>query len=434
MPYQVAGAQFLAVRRTAYLADDPGLGKTAQVITAADMVGAQRILVLCPASLKENWLREFSKFSITDRPTRIPSTRQQVSRTGALVCAVNYDIAVDVALHTHLAEQEWDLLVCDEAHALKTPTSKRTRAVLGQKGLFRQARRTWLVSGTPAPNHAGELFPALASLHPAATRGYEYDTWLRHYCHVVPGERGPRVMGHRPEIHELKAHLKDFLLRRRRAEVLTDMPPLQIARLTVTNEAALAAVNGVEETSVPDELRAILRDESLPDEMLDQIDETALSTLRRLAGEAKAHALVGQVADELDGGLSKIVLMCWHRSTMDILEKGLGRYGVARIDGSTKNRQEQVDKFQDPKYSTECRVFIGQIQAAGVGHTLTAAHSMLIVEPSWVPGDNVQAMLRIHRIGQDRGCLVRFVALAGSIDEAIMSVAERKARLLAELL
>lgn len=442
MPYQTAGAEFIAERAvpcltdrpTAYLADDPGLGKTAQVIRAADLVGARRILVVSPASLKENWLREFRKFSPADRPTQIPNPRQSISTSGSVVCVVNYDIAVNPQLHGKLAELPWDMLVCDEAHALKNPASKRTRALLGERGLFRHAASTVLISGTPALNHPGELYSALHSLHGAATRGLDYETWLRRYCHVAAGEHGPKVMGNKPEIAELKAALDGFLLRRRRADVLTDMPPLRVSRLTVENQQALAAVLGAEETDVTPDLRALLRDEDMPDAALDEIDEAELSTIRRLAGNAKAHALIPVLQDELDSGMEKIVLMCWHRSTMDILQRGLERYGVARIDGSTKNRQFEVDRFQSSHYSPSCRVFIGQLQAAGAGLTLTAAANMVIVEPSWVPGENVQAMLRIHRIGQHHPCLVRFAALAGSIDEAIMSVAERKARLLAELL
>lgn len=430
-PYQVTGAEFLAQRLGAYLGDDPGAGKTRQIIDAADQIGAQRILVICPASLRVNWAREFTKFSRYVRPVCIPETKDFVPPTGPLVCLVNYEKVIRPELHWLLREMAWDVLACDEGHKLKEPTTKVTRAVLGQMGLYLNARHVWPASGTPAPNHAGELYPVLASLHPTATRGMEYHEWLRHYCHVVPGTYKDRVMGHKDTIGQLKTDLAGFMIRRRRSEVLADLPPLTVADMTVQNDDALASI---EAAASEDPLLAGLVGAEVEEAVERELEEAEMATVRRLAGEAKAHALVDVVADELDNGKGKMVLMCWHRSTMDVLEQGLSRFGVARIDGSTKNRQLQVDKFQNSDYTTGCRVFIGQILAAGTGHTLIAASEMIVVEPSWVPGENFQAMLRIHRIGQINPCLIRFAALSGSIDEMIMGVQARKARLLAELL
>lgn len=435
--YQEVGADFLAARSAAYLADDPGVGKSAQAVAACDRVNAARILVVCPASLKVKWGREFNKFSNTRRPQVIPTKRDWVPHRGPLVCMVNFEIVIDPGLHWLLREGDWDVLIIDEGHRLKSVEAKVTRAMLGRIGLYQGIAHVWPLSGTPAPNHVGELFPYLASIYPKACRGMDYDTWLRHYCRVVEGSYGLRVMGHRPTISELRADLDDFVLRRRRSEVLPDMPELRITDLTVENDAALAAIEkalaGEDLESVDLRLQAMLG-EDVSDAAMDELEETAMATLRRLCGEAKAQALVPMIRDELDGGVDKIVLMCWHRATMDILQQGLADYGVARIDGSTKDRQAEVDKFQSRVDTTTCRVFVGQIQAAGTGNDLTEACDLIIVEPSWVPGDNVQAMLRIHRIGQARGCLVRFARLAGSLDEAIMAVAQRKAQLIAELL
>lgn len=437
-PYQDQGSDWLAERSAGYLGDDPGLGKTAQIITAADRVDARRILVVCPASLKVNWAREFDKFSTRRRPVCIPGSQDLVPATGPLVCMVNYELAAGRGrqrplLHKRLSDQGWDVMAMDEGHALKDPASRRTRALLGQHGLYKNADHVWPMSGTPMPNHMGELYPYLAALYPQATRGMDYDRWLRHYLRVEEGAYGPRVLGNRSTITQFKEDLDGFMLRRRRWEVLKDLPDLRTARLTVENDSALAAINAVELDDEDHELLQALLGGEVDDSALDAMDELYLATLRRLCGEAKAHALVDEVADELQGGVGKIVLMCWHRSTMDILQGGLARFGVARIDGSTKNRQAEVDRFQNPDYSTSCRVFVGQIQAAGTGHTLTAAKDMIIVEPSWTPGDNLQAMLRIHRIGQTQDCLIRFAALAGSIDETIMAVAQRKADMLAEI-
>lgn len=439
-PYQDEGIAFLAAHATAYLADDPGLGKTVQAVRAADEVDAHRILVIPPASLKVNWHREMALYG-TDRRTLIPDARGRIPNDDKpLLCIVNYDIAIRPALHNQLLSTRWDVLILDESHALKNPYAKRTRAVLGERGLYRAAERVWFLSGTPAPNHPGELYPALAATHPTATRGLDYDDWLSRYCVVVPGTHGPRVMSNRPEVWELRQALDGWLLRRKKADVLKDLPPLRIGTLTVENDQALITLQGLvaNDRLLEDmeHLEALLEAEDVSEAALDAVDDAPLATLRRLVGQAKAHALVPLLRDELADHDGKLVLMCWHKATMTILEDGLAEFGVARIDGTVPHgrRQHEVDRFQGRIVGDDPRVFVGQILAAGTGHTLTAAADMLIVEPSWVPGENAQAMLRIHRIGQLASCLVRYVALARSLDETIMRVAARKAALVAEVI
>lgn len=437
-PYQLEGSERLA-ESGGYLADDPGLGKSAQIVRATDLLDSQRNLILCPASLKVNWAREFSKFSVKKHNILIPGARDTVPLTGPLTCIVNYDITVKPLLHRQLLDGNWDVLAGDEWHALKNPESSRTRAVLGDIGLYKAARHVWPVSGTPMPNHPGELYATLLRLAPAALRDedgrfMDYAGWLRYYCHVVEGDYGPRVKGFKPgKAHLLKNTLQDFFIRRRRAEVLPDLPELRVSELTIAGGDALAQLSVDARLEYP-ELDTLLGAENASEEELEALDDTALSTLRKLCGMAKAAPLAEQVRWELDSGMKKVVIMCWHHTTMDILHAALQDYGVARIDGKTKDRQKEVDRFQSVSHTTNCRVFIGQIVAAGVGNTLTAASDMIIAEPSWVPGENAQAMFRIHRIGQQDSCLVRFAQLEGSIDMAIMAVQKRKAELVAEIL
>ena len=432
-PYQEVGARRLAASKTLYLGDQPGLGKTAQIATACDYVGAQRILVGCPASLKVNWAREIAKFSLADLPVYIPTSQDKLP-TGPSITIINYDLLIRKEIHQQIRKMEYDVMAFDESHALKSPVAKRTRAVLGEYGVVDNAERVWMASGTPAPNNIAELFPILARLRPDIIDGKDYDAFLHHYCYTQPTTYGVKVLGNKPTVADLKEAIQGFMLRRRREDVLPDLPELQIGSITVENEDALAAIRNIT-TSTP-EMEALLGDEDASDMMMDWVDNSELSTLRKMCGLAKAYSLVPEIEEELNGGLEQIVLMCWHHDTIDYFKQALHKYGVAVVDGRvpSNKRQEEVDRFNGHTYTTNCRVFIGQILAAGVGHTMTGAHSMIIVEPSWVPGENLQAMLRIHRIGQNNKCLVRFAKLAGSIDEAIMGSAERKAAMIAQLL
>lgn len=163
------------------------------------------------------------------------------------------------------------------------------------------------------------------------------------------------------------------------------------------------------------------------------LEKVELATLRRLTAIAKIAPVAELVRDELYGGIEKIVLFGHHRELLEGLFERLGQFNPAVIHGGIDKgkRQAEVDKFQtDPT----CRVFVGQIDAAGLGWTLTAANQLLMVEASWVPSKNQQAIDRISRIGQTENCLARFVGLAGSIDEIVMRVQARKAEALNALL
>jgi len=432
-PYQEEGARLLSKSKALYLGDDPGLGKSAQIASACDYAGAHRILVVCPASLKINWAREIAKFSLADLPVQIPGSQDKLN-TGPGVTIINYDLIIRKEIHQQIRNNYYDVLAIDESHALKEPTSKRTRAILGEYGIADNAERVWLASGTPVPNHPGELFAVLSRLHPMATRRMNYDQFLNYYCYTKATEYGLKVLSNRSNIYQLKQDIASFMLRRKRADVLPDLPDLRIGSLVIENDKALASIRKY--VGEHPEIEAYLDGEEATEAAMDWVDNAALSTIRKICGSAKAYALADEITEELNSGLHQIVLMCWHKDTIDILRQKLDKFGVAVVDGrvSMKKRQEAVDRFNDSQYTSNCRVFIGQILAAGVGHTMTGCQDMIIVEPSWVPGENVQAMLRISRIGQLKKCLVRFAKLAGSIDEAIMGSAERKAAMIAELM
>jgi SWI/SNF-related matrix-associated actin-dependent regulator 1 of chromatin subfamily A len=162
------------------------------------------------------------------------------------------------------------------------------------------------------------------------------------------------------------------------------------------------------------------------------LDGEHIAKLRRLIGTIKATAVAEVIKGELDSGLDKVVVFGHHRDVLDILCAEFDAYGVVRLDGRTSmtERQAAVDQFQTFKNT---RVFCGQITAAGVGLTLTAAQSAVFAEMSWVPAENQQAAQRIHRIGQTGSCLVRYTILPGSLDEQIVDTLRRKMRGIAEV-
>jgi SWI/SNF-related matrix-associated actin-dependent regulator 1 of chromatin subfamily A len=418
-PYQQAGAAWLGARKCALLADEMGLGKSAQAIAAAAQTNACTITVVCPASVKENWRREFQRFW--------PADHAVWDFDELDLDVISYDKAADYLKQWDRGGPTRDLLIVDEAHMAKTHTAKRTKAIFGPKcdgvdGLVERADRVILLTGTPMPNHPAELWPALRALAPetiTSTNGAPYSYWqfVSKYCKTKDNGFSIQIVGAKNH-DKLKAALEPFMLRRLKSEVLQDLPEITFDELYVEGK-----VTGAGEEI--EKVRAALEADGV--EGLRKV-APHVATLRRLTGLAKVAPVVEWVREWLESTDRKIVLFAQHREVIHGLcfaFDDLGEeFDYEFIDGSidATERQRKIDRFQNGN----ARIFIGQIQAAGTGITLTAASDLLFVESSWVPAENSQAAMRIHRIGQKNACLVRFATLAGSIDEQIQRAVARK--------
>lgn len=434
--FQHKGVAFLAERKRAYLADDMGLGKSYQTVAAADKVNARRILVICPASLKLNWQNEFLKWAKQRRCIHVVFKAADAIPPTADVIIVNYEALLSDSLFNRLMTMTFDVLVCDEAHRLKTHTAQRTRRVLGPRadgnlGLASRATRTWLLSGTPAPNDASELYTACKF---AGEWGGNFWTFQSQFCVCIQTSFGRKIVGHR-NVNQLKASLKKFVLRRTAEEVLKDLPPITFS------DVALTPQSGAQLHSDDIVWRKMMDhfDANLMNMTADELGELfakapmELAQLRHTIGVAKAPEVVRLVSGELEGGIPKIIVFAWHRIVIETLKSGLAKFNPVVVDGGTPavERQRAVDMFQ---LEPGCRVFIGNILAAGEGLTLTASNQVLFAEQSWVPKDNLQAAKRAHRIGQTRPVLARFCSFPGTIDDVITKAVSRKTALLTNLM
>ena len=451
-PYQIEGAEYLANKTQALMAHEMGLGKSCMAVLASDMVGAFDILVVCPAAVRINWDREFVRFSPMDRPCTVLETGKDKPARGVNV--VSYDLLTsNEKLRNTLKAMKWDVLVLDEAHYLKERSAKRTKAIYGHNkhpGLMHSARRTWRLSGTPAPNNASELFTHLKS---AGIVAQPYWDFVYEFCAGFDSDYGYKITGHK-NTEKLKSLLGQFMLRRKKDDVMTQLPPITFSEVTVERShvdldpwfyenwrpigmpAFLEEMKGIDQ-SLKTGLQTLKRGHHHNSE-----DSLALlksyakstSTLRRYIGLAKLKRVLEILEEELASGeVKKIVLFAIHQQVIEMARTKMRKFGAVTLYGGTptKRRQENIDAFQnDPK----CRVFIGQITAAGTGITLTNAHEVAFIESSWVPSDNAQAAMRCHRIGQTRPVRVRFFTCAGSVDEEVMRVVVHKTRELTKIL
>lgn len=451
LPYQMEGADFLAGRKAALLADEMGLGKSCQAIRAADILYARRILVLCPAVARQNWLNEFHKFSY------VPRTQQAIFSADEPITAelviVSYDLAIK--MYDALTAEAWDVVICDEGHFLKSRQSERTQVVYGgfkltdkttgtprvRNGLIKHTRYLWVLSGTPAPNHAAELYPMLNAF--GLTDGKSYWDFLNYYCNWYETNYGVTVTGTKQKrLEQLKNLLAPIMLRRKKADVMPQLPPITWSELMVEagpvdkllyfadpswptrEDPKLDEKLALERQMMEHTIKSFALGE--PGLAALATQAVSLSTLRKWQAFQKAPGIVEWVKNEMESGLNKLVIFGYHRQFIEYLEMELKAYDPVTVYGGTppRKRDNRIQRFQN---NYKCRIFIGQLDACGTAITLTSADSILIAETDWVPAKVAQAVMRVHRIGQKNPVTARFAMLAGdSIDQRIQNVLRRK--------
>lgn len=413
MPFQIAGAEFLAGRRRALLRDKMGLGKTAQALLAARLTGARELGVVCNAAARPVWPRERDKWA-----------------PGLVLDVRSYD---DVRLGKGLPAG--DALVLDEAHYLKTPDAARTKAVYGPlcKGeMLDRYVHVWAMSGTFAPNNAAEYWAHFRALF---ENPLSYMEWVKRYTKFRVHPRfGVIVDANRKEnLPELNRLIASVSLGRRPEDVFPDFPKVSFHDWPLENADSIKMLVGLEADAMRDaevaRLYAMTGDFDLA---LAEADPH-IASLRRELGRWKAGAAARQIAEELrDGAYEKIVVFALHHDVLDQMAHALRDFNPLQIDGRVPPGKARGDIEEAFQTRPEHRVFLGQIQSCGTSITLTAAHHVAFVEQSWVPGENLQAAYRCRRIGQTRPVLVRVASVAGTLDEAIDRALCRKAQMIEE--
>lgn len=436
-PFQKEGIRWLSRRQSgSLLADSMGLGKTLQAIGVINQLDdILRALIICPASLRINWLRELDRWLKVPRKISIVNTRTGWPEMADIII-INYDI-----LHRFISElrqDTWDLLILDEAHYCRNPKTKRTQHVFGKKWRYSRkreweltpipAKRKIYITGTPIVNRPVDLWPLVHSLDPVNFSSY--DRFTHRYCGARRGRWGWDVSG-ATNLEELQKLLKStIMLRRRKDEVLTELPPkvIQVIELPedgkgkiieAERKAFMKYESSLSELVVSSELAKTFDTEDEYQEAVSRLKSGINLAFSQLSTERQRVALakVPIVLEYLEGIDEKVVVFCHHRSVIELLLKHLSKQAVS-IYGETplKERQSAIDKFQsDPSI----KYFLGSIQSAGVGITLTAARIAIFVEQDWTPSNMEQASDRLHRIGQSDTVLIQHLVFNNSVDAKI---------------
>lgn len=421
--FQLDGVKFLESKGgNGLIGDEMGLGKTIQALGWLKLHPEKRpVVIVVPSSLKINWQRETQKWIGAESHVEILGGTKPYQPTGKILI-INYDILSYWV--PKLIEIGVKVLVADECHYTKNQKAKRTKAV---RELAKAVPHTIFLSGTPITNRPVEFFTVLNMLEPR-----EFNSWFRftqRYCAAKNNGFGWDVSGasNTQELHErLNGKL---MLRRTKAEVLKDLPSKR------RHVVPIPINNPKEYTFAENDLINWIKEKFDGQEGKDRASSATTTEalarfnyLKQLSAEGALEGDIQWIKDCLDSN-GKLVIFAVHHKTIDKLAEELKGYNPVVVDGRTSmdNRQKAVDRFQT---DSSCRLLIGNIKAAGVGLTLTAASNVVFVELGWTPGEMDQAEDRIHRIGQENECTAWYLVAAETIMEEIAELLDSKRKVL----
>jgi superfamily II DNA or RNA helicase len=457
MPHQAEVVEATARgHRTFLLADEPGLGKTAQALLAAQAADAYPLLVVAPNVVKTNWAREVGMWTPNRRPTVVHGDGERVDGFADVVI-VNYEV-----LDRHvgwLGDLGFRGMIVDEAHFIKNKGSQRSRHVLAVSERIRdRAARPLLMAltGTPLINDI-EDFRAI----------WQFLGWIDDEKPLGPLLAALEDTGLTPAdpgfYPAARSSVIDMgIVRRRKADVVADIPARRVADLPVeldgaagrsirAAEAALArrlvdryrsAVQARAESSVVDDVvtdgvdldlaRRVAAAE-LKDSSSKAKGENVFTMVRRI-GQAKA-GLAADYAAQLARNVGKVVFFAKHVDVMDQAEqtfadRGIG-YTSIRGDQTPKAREKSIAAFTD---DPDVSIVVCSLTAAGVGLNLQVASNLVLAELSWTYAEQTQAIDRIHRIGQAEPVTAWRVIAAQTIDSKIAELIDSKSSLAARAL
>lgn len=423
-PYQEEGYAWLS--RLAHwgggacLADDMGLGKTLQALAlAVEHAPLGPSLVVAPTSVCENWLQEARRFAPTLRASRFAGDRERTLRElgpfDVLVCSYGV-LQQEIERFEKLPFQ---LVILDEAQAIKNLAALRTQAVLRL-----QARVRLALTGTPVENHLGELYSLMRFLNPGLLgTSKQFDVRF-----ARPIQRD----GDRSAAQLLKRLIKPFVLRRKKSEVLDDLPPKTVITLHVEpsgeERALYAALREQALAKVTTSGAAQQRRIQILAELM-RLRRAACHPRLVLPDSAIESSKLGafeELVDELRQGGHRALVFSQFVDQLSIVRQRLEELGIAYqyLDGasSPQARAKAVQAFQ----AGQGDLFLISLKAGGFGLNLTAADYVIHLDPWWNPAVEDQASDRAHRIGQARPVTVYRLVMQGSIEERILALHEHK--------
>jgi SNF2 family DNA or RNA helicase len=416
MEHQKEAVEKLLANNKFILADDMGLGKTTAAVIGALESGAKKILIVCPASLKLNWEREIRNY--TDRRTLVVEGRKWGSTFDFYI--INYDIlknfhttdnSEDSEAYKLIMNEGFDLAIVDEAHYIANATAQRTKLL---NDILSMIPKVWLLTGTPMTSRPINYFNLLSIVD--SPLALNWQSYVRRYCagyqFTVKGRKIWNTSGS-SNLDELRERTKNLVLRRMKNDIL-DLPEKIIAPVYLE----------LKNTYYDEELEEFMRI-SKENKTKENISVTLnrLMRIRQLIAVEKVPYTCELIDKFIEQG-KKVIVLTNFTMSLDMIHEKYKKNSVT-LDGRMHKdkRQENVDRFQT---DDKVKVFIGNIKAAGVGITLTAAEVVIMNDLSFVPSDHAQGEDRAYRYGQKNSVLVYYPIFDNTIERQVYNILQKK--------
>ena len=419
--HQKEAIQKLLENKKFILADDMGLGKTTSTIIAALETGAKKILIICPATLKINWKREIENYS--DKSIYIAEGKNFSTEHDFVI--TNYDIIKN--FHDPKKKDEsqillanFDLVIVDEAHYIKNATAQRTKLI---NDIVKKTERLWLLTGTPMTSRPMDYFNLLSLVESPVAKN-----WLAYairYCGGYQFKVGNRKVWNvtgASNLEELRDRTSGLTLRRLKENVL-DLPEKIITPVYLRLKS-----KGYEEVmgeyydwydKNPEESKSLT------------VQFSKLTKVRQIIADEKITQTI-ELAENILEQDKKVIIFCNFTDSLNKITEHFGKSAVM-LNGtmSKPEKQYSVDQFQE---NPKVKVFVGNIKAAGVGITLTAAEAVIFNDLSFLPSDMAQAEDRAYRYGQKNNVLVYYPIFDNTIEGIIYDIVNAKKKVIATVM
>lgn len=421
-PYQTVDVEMMKQMKRVINGNDMGLGKTVEVISLLKEIKAKKTLIVCPASLKYNWGQEIDKFSnfsyVTTDYTgyKYKEKRKQELQQDVDIYIVNYEM-LNKKTYPELFSK-YDIVVVDEAHALKNAQTKISKSVRMLKSDY-----LVLLTGTAMTNSQEDLWGLLNLLDPKNfTNKYNF---IDDFCVTSfnPFGRAPLIVGNK-NVEELRNILIMYMFRREKENTL-DLPDkiYQTIRVNMNNK----------QRKIYDELETQSWTELENGDVFKA--DTAISQILRLRQVALNPSIIGgedisakteALLDIMEDVNNQVVIFSWFKSYVNLLKEKLEDkgYSVSFMTGDTKqkDRHQAIDDFKKGKN----KIFLATIATAGVGLNLQNADTVIFMDKPYTPHLVKQAEDRVYRNGQKNTVHIISLVANNSIDEDIEIVLEQK--------
>ena len=438
--YQRAGVWYISRNaRGVLIGDEMGLGKTLTSLAAVEYMKDSPVLIVCPAVVKFNWRNEIIKWLPNRSVYTFGAAGKENFRDDLQYYVINYDILEKY--WKELTSIKFKAIICDESHYLKNYKAARTLRVAE---LAKTIPHKILMSGTPMLNRPQEIISQLQIINRLDEFG-GFWRFANYYCNAYKSRFGWDLSG-AAHMDELNRQLRETCyIRREKKAVLFDLPEktrvdfwIKSDNMPEYRKAESELIKFLEESARLEKdfiksLEGMSEEENkkaIADYRMDKAQKAKraeaivkMNVLSQMAAAGKlaaARAWINNYFEENPN--KKLVVFAWHKFIIEELQK---EYKCSVITGEveSEDRAEYVKEFQE---NPDVKIIVCNIQAGGVGITLTAADSSLFLEQGWNPGTMEQAEDRIHRIGQTNPVTIYYMLADETIDRGKWKMIEEK--------